>query len=544
MNKIKNLVAKMSGEIKELGKRFPLTMLLIAFVTILYAICIDQDFSRSTEEILEKIYLFSTIWGIGTFFTENWFIRKKSKIISYGVTGAISLIFTEIDRFFDLTESQEMMILRTFASYASILILLSIYRAIKNAELKFEEYVLKFFRDMFNTVATYIILNIGIVIITSIFVQLILDGQYGSVLERLLILLFGLFYVPSMVYTLSGISSKEVNSFIKGLVLYVLLPLTTIAIGIIYLYIAKILILRDMPQNMIYRILAGIFVVAFPVWNMASHYAQEKKLIGKVVKILPYLYAPFILLEIYSIGTRIGEFGVTPMRYVSCMLIVFQVICLVFTFYKKKEKICNLFLATSVLVLFVLLSPWNYENVSNWSQKGIIEKIMPENVKFEQLSEEDKMRVKSAYRYLKSEVNGEKFIPNYLTEEDKRKIDEYYNQNREKYEYPEYVSVECELDWNIEAYRKIRSIEGRSTNTNEAAVKLEAEKTIDLSKQVEELLQKKQEDKIDLEEEFKGKNIVKISDWEDFYISRISFSYYEASKKFNYLNVEGYVLER
>lgn len=347
-----------------------------------------------------------------------------------------------------------------------------------------------------------------------------------------------------MVYAFSGISSKEVNSFIKGLVLYVLLPLTTIAMGIIYLYLAKILILRDMPQNTIYRILAGIFVVAFPVWNMASNYAQEKKLVGKIVKILPYLYAPFILLEIYSIGTRIGEFGVTPMRYISCMFIVFQVICLVLTFYQKKEKISSIFIYTSVLVWIIFLSPWNYENVSNWSQKQIIEKMMPENMDFKQLSEEEKTHVKSAYQYLKSEINDEKFIPDYLTGEQKAKIEEYYNQNREKYEHPEYVSVECELDLNIEAYKKIRTIEGRNRNSDNAIVNLDEEKTIDLSKKVDELLEKKQGDEMDLDEYFKARNLIKINDWEDCYISRISFSYDKASKKFNYLNVEGYILER
>ena len=345
-----------------------------------------------------------------------------------------------------------------------------------------------------------------------------------------------------MVYAFSGISSKEVNSFIKGLVLYVLLPLTTIAMGIIYLYLAKILILRDMPQNMIYRILAGIFVVAFPVWNMASNYAQEKKLVGKIVKILPYLYAPFILLEIYSIGTRIGEFGVTPMRYISCMFIVFQVICLALTFYKKKEKISNLFIYASILVLIVFLSPWNYENVSNWSQKQIIEKIMPENTEFEQLTEEEKTRVKSAYQYLKS--NGKKFIPTYLTDEEKAQINGYYNENREKYEYPEYVSADCELDLNIGVYQKIKAVEGRSRNLEDGIVNLDEGKLIDLSEIIEELLEKKQEDEMDLDEYFKERNLVKMNDWEDFYISRISFSYYESSKKFNYLNVEGYVLER
>lgn len=177
MKKIKNLMTEMSGEIKELGKRFPLTMLLIGFVTILFTVAIDQDFSSNTEKMLEKIYLFCTIWGVGTFFTENWFVERKNRMISYGLSGGISFIFAAVLSS-DIDSSQINVTLRFLASYVCILILLSIYKSMKNAELKFEEYFLKCFRDGFNTTVTYIILNIGIVMITAIFVQLILDGVW------------------------------------------------------------------------------------------------------------------------------------------------------------------------------------------------------------------------------------------------------------------------------------------------------------------------------------------------------------------------------
>lgn len=169
MKKIKNLMTEMSGEIKELGKRFPLTMLLIGFVTILFTVAIDQDFSSNTEKMLEKIYLFCTIWGVGTFFTENWFVERKNRMISYGLSGGISFIFAAVLSS-DIDSSQINVTLRFLASYVCILILLSIYKSMKNAELKFEEYFLKLFRDGFNTTVTYIILNIGIVMITTIFV--------------------------------------------------------------------------------------------------------------------------------------------------------------------------------------------------------------------------------------------------------------------------------------------------------------------------------------------------------------------------------------
>lgn len=543
MKKIKDMMTKMSDEMKELAKRFPLTIGLIVFVTLLYTIMIDQNFSSTTEQILEKIYLFSIIWAIGTFFTESWFVKKPSKIGSYGLTGGISFIFTYI-----LTAPMSSAIghteitLRFLAGYSIILILLSLYQLTKKSEMKFEEYCLKVFRSGFNSTATYVILNIGMMILTAIFVQLILDGYYGSIMERWFVLLFGLFFVPAMLYTISGISQKPVNSFIKSLVLYVLLPLTTIAIAIIYLYIAKIILWQDMPQNTIYRILAGIFIVAFPVWNMASHYAEEKKIIGKITKLLPYLYAPFILLEIYSIGTRISGFGMTPMRYISCVFIVFQVICLALTFYKKNEKISTIFPIAGILVFVIFITPWNYENVSNWSQKTRIEKIMYSNMDFDALSDEEKDKVKSAYEYLKFD---ERNIPEKLSKEDKEKIEAYTNHNRERYDYPDYIYLDCELELNVEEYTKITHVMGSQEKNNSVLVKLENRpEIIDFSQKVDELIIQNENSKIDLEEDFKENHILKISETEDFYISSLSFSYYKNTKKINYLHVEGYLLER
>lgn len=542
MKRIKNLLVKMSDEIRELGKRFPITIILIFFVTILFTITIDQNFSNNTEEMLEKIYLFCIIWEVGTIFTETWIVKKLKKMISYGLTGGINLIFVQI---LTANTGNRETSLRFLACYVMILILLSIYQAIKNAKLTFEEYFLIVFRDLFNTTVTYIILNIGMTILASIFIELILDGNGGSVIERLFVLLFGLFYVPSLVYTFFGISKKDVNSFIKGLVLYILLPLTTIAIAIIYLYIAKILILRDMPQNTIYRILAGIFIVAFPVWNMARNYAEENKIIEKVTKILPYLYTPFILLEVYSIGIRINGFGITPMRYISCMFIVFELMALVLTYYQRGKRISHLFIYTSVLVLVVFISPWNYENVSNWSQKRVIENLITDDVSFENLSNKNKDHVKSAYEYLKYKENEEKLIPECLSDEDKVNIEEYTNLERTNYDYPEYVSLDCEIELDIREYSKITYVEARNERENTIVRLEDEEQMIDLSDKINEIVkQKKKTNDTELEQYFKDNNIIRMSDTEDFYIATISFSYYESNSKIKYLRVEGYILER
>lgn len=543
MNKIKKLISKISEEVKELAKKFPISMILIVLITILCSVTVDQEFSTDTKKVLERIYFFGIIWTVGTFFTETFFKGKLKKIISYVLTGGVGLVFTYVLLLNSTSDMIEHEAFKILGAYILILIILSIYQSIKNANLKFEEYCLRVFRDLFHITTIYIILSIGISMITAIFVELILDGNNISVLKRLMLLLLGLYYVPSLIYAISSVNKKEVGSFIKGVVLYVLLPLTVIAMAIIYIYIAKIIILKDMPENMIYRILAGIFMVAFPVWNMTSNYSEDNKVIKKAVTLLPYLYAPFILLETYSIGMRISEFGVTPLRYLSCAFILFQVIALVLTFYKEKEKISYILIFAVALVFIACVTPLNFDNISNLSQKKIIESIMPSNQEFENLTDEKKQKVKSAYGYLLGQENSEKYIPNYLSDEDKKKINNYsnYTSNRK---VNKYISLKKELELDIEEYKNISYVEGE-TEDFKNILKLESSnEKIELKDLVTELIKNNDVSNVEIEKYFEENNIVKITDTKDMFISYMYIRYYEDSKSIEDLRVKGYLLEK
>ena len=252
MNQIKNLLSKLSQELRDLLKKFPVTMALILFLTLLFTAIIDQNFSRNTREIFERIEIFCIIWAIGTFFTETFFETKPIKMTSYVLTGIISGIFVRLTCI-DLTSSVANLCAKILATYIAVLILISIYQVIKKSKLTFERYLIGVFRDLLSMTIIYGILNIGFVLIFEIFNVLLLNGRGNTGLVRILILLYGLFYVPSILYIVSAINQKEVNAFIKGLVNYVLLLLVSIAMAIVYLYIAKILILRDMPKNVIFR---------------------------------------------------------------------------------------------------------------------------------------------------------------------------------------------------------------------------------------------------------------------------------------------------
>lgn len=540
MNQIKNLLSKLSQELRDLLKKFPVTMALILFLTLLFTVIVDQNFSRNTRELLERVEIFCAIWLVGTFFTETFFEMKRIKITSYVTTGMISGIFIRLT-YVELTSSVANLCAKILATYIVVLILISIYQVIKKSKLTFERYLLGVFRDLLSMTIIYVILNIGFVLIFEIFNVLLLEGKGNSGLVRIFILLYGLFYVPSILYTISAINQKEINTFIRGLVNYVLLLLVSIAMAIVYLYIAKILILRDMPKNVIFRILAGIFVVAFPVWNMASCYGEEKKWVGKMAKTLPVLYVPFIFLEIYAIMARIAEFGVTPMRYISCVFIVFQVICLGLTFYKNKEKLSFMLIGAAILVFVGVLTPLGYENISNLSQKKMIEKLLPENADFALLKETEKAKVKSAYHYLERETEGKKYIPDYLSEEVITEISSYHKDKQSDYAATHYFSGSKELDLDISNYRKIRSIQGYSKD-NTRHIKTGTEE-LDFSSFVKEMMQKNTISREEAKNYFDANNLVNLSETVDFYVENVDLEYLDDAE-IRYFRIQGYLLEK
>lgn len=74
----------------------------------------------------------------------------------------------------------------------------------------------------------------------------------------MLILVIGFFYVPSTIYAFSETEKRE-DAFSEILVKYVLFPLTILIFAIIYLYVIKIFILRNVPSNELFSILAGFY---------------------------------------------------------------------------------------------------------------------------------------------------------------------------------------------------------------------------------------------------------------------------------------------
>ena len=236
------------------------------------------------------------------------------------------------------------------------------------------------------------------------------------------ILVAGFFYMPRMLYIFRvKEEEKESNGFFEALYKYPAGLLICAAFVIIYLYMFKIIVSQEIPSNVIFRITAALFIVAAPSWTIINSY-KFKNLYEKVFKILPLLFIPFILLQVYSLGVRISDYGLTPVRYLGVVFVIFEMLYIL-AFQYKREKIHLVMPTVAVALWIILLAPVvNLDRLSQLAQIGRVKEYFKiENI--ENTSYDKKMRIYNAYHYLNYLDDGDEILDSFLTADERRAIE-------------------------------------------------------------------------------------------------------------------------
>lgn len=539
MSKIKSFFTKMATNYKSSFKKYTATNILIILMTLFFVIKYN-DLPSITSEIL----LIATVSGVGFFTCETYLKKVWQRVISYIVCIGIAVIFES-----GIIPENEMVC----TGYVLSVFLIGLIKAIKNTEVDIGEYIIKVLKNLFNVGIIYTILNIGLTLILLIFMILILNNENNwDLMARLQIALLGFLVLPASLVAITEINN-DISKFIKTIILYIMLPLTIIATAIIYIYMAKIFIIREIPSNAIYRILAGLFTVAFPIWVSIYTFKEQSKSIEKMCKILPIAFAPFILLQIYSIYTRIAENGLTPSRYIGVVFIIFEIIAIFLSLYKERKYLIHTITTAVILIVISTILPFvNMQSASYISQSNRLKKAWKANQTFSQLSDENKNIAKSAYKYLIRENNSIKYIPSYIDDEaieNYNKSDNYSYTNYLHYEYIDYPKTygysENEII-PIEEYKKIQPVrvteadKQLNTITN---ISLTNSITVDLREYISKIVE---EDKIsdkNVQEYIELNHKIKVDENKDFYITKFNLNYANPRAVYvSYLVIEGYIL--
>lgn len=511
---MKNKIKENIELIKKALSKFPITDIAIMLFSITLIFYMDDS-----SKILEIVLWFLMTFAALSYYFESRY-SSKLKIYQYVLLALLPTIIS-VSTTYDIFYKGDFFI-RFIIWYFALLILLSIYYNYKKSKKKFSLYLVNVFSNLLEVFITNFILMIGTISIVLIFDTLILGGTNIDYLGKILILEMGFYYLPSIIFCFSNI--KEPSNFVKTLITRVLYTLVLVAYLIIYIYIFKIIITFNIPSNQIFRITAILFIVSTPIYLMKN--ALEANKMTKMNKIYIYLFIPFILLQIYSLGIRIYDYGFTIPRYLGVMLIIFEIIYILISLLNKPiEKVVILILVQ--LTISLIIPFINCLDFSIINQMSILNKY--KNI--------DLYKARSAYEYLNEYDKGKDKIKILLTKDEEELITNY---NYLDYDKRLYVySSKFYDDLDISSYSKLLFLDSISYEKYKSSFIIDNE---NVNKVLLEALPRYINNSDNIDEYFYSNNEIIINENQKLILTNISIEI--QNDIIEYANFSGYLLER
>ena len=456
MGKVSNYINQNMAKFKQIYIRYAASI-FCAFIISVVSIIANQKKGFDIESIVTVC----SIWLAGNFLVESLWKKtaeeaQKNKwkwLIGYVVTFVIAIIFKVLSEMIKTQKADipNLIFESILYFYIACTVLLAIYVLLRQQKLDLPHCIGRIIFALLRAVGVYLVLNIAVILILEIIDALLVDIDTFRVELNIQLLLSALAYFPTCLLAVSD-TSEDNAAFTKKFVSYVLLPCVWIAMFVIYLYVVKIFVMQEVPSNEIFGICASLFAIGMPIWMMASGFVEEKSSrYVKLISITKYIYAPFILLEIYSMSVRVKAYGLTEQRYAAWMFVLLQIIYILWEkIYARYARLAgrkktytnqadtgdigteraneinqtktqinwhyeNLILVLVGFLFVGLLLPFgNAQYLSYQSQKSRL-------VKNRTL---DMGEAAKAYDYLKTNAYGRRYLDNYLTEAEQ---DELHN---------------------------------------------------------------------------------------------------------------------
>ncbi len=422
-SRIAESVKKAYGRFHGSFSEFKVTMaalLLWTAVSALEDVCTSGFFVREfnwsvSYRVTDWVFRFFFLLFISTFFAETCFRGKKlqsylSCFILTIFSAALSLGVSEpgfIKELFDMAGGSGFWHERFqgfMGGYVIILLALTVYFSFKRSGILFSEYAGRVLSNMVPVMIIYFVLFFGLLFVWAVLITLFSVSSAGILI---LMLPVTLYLLPGCIYALNHVE-REISPEISLIIKY-LINIFSICIILIGYGYALSLIIGEMPSNEIFGILTALFCMSAPVWIM-NEADRKDTFFSKLAAVLPYIFSPLILLQIYSIAVRIGEYGFTPGRYVGIAVILFE-LCTILIWAFCRKRCERLLLLLAVFAGISTMVPGiNMYSVSFKSQEAFLNECL---VKDSDFSDLENKRFQGAYRYLKKRMSEEKFEERY-----------------------------------------------------------------------------------------------------------------------------------
>lgn len=357
--------------------RFPL-VLLSAFVgtaAAIYQVGLEYE-QREQNLWLTKIILVSVI-GLILFFTLELLGRKYKwaqplRWLSWaGGLVFLAVYYWLLPEYLEQRHYQRLfallLVLHLAASYAMFA-----NRRVENAFWQFNKNLfLRILTAVLYSGVLYLGLVVAIVALDQLF-SMDIDGEVYGQLWFFMVGVFNTWFflagVPTNVAEL-----EQAHTYPKGLKVFtqfVLLPLVTVYLLILYAYLGKIIVQWEWPEGWVSVLvlcfsIAGILslLLIYPIRN-----EEGNTWIQTFSKWYFRALFPLIILLGLAIWRRVTEYGITEERYIVLALALWLFLTALYFLFSKAKNIKFIPVTLSIIALVAAFGPVSMFKVSEWSQ--------------------------------------------------------------------------------------------------------------------------------------------------------------------------------
>ncbi len=371
------------------SKRFPFVLLAALTVTVISILLIEKHLGSNAELILAKVLMTSSL-GLPLFFAVHIFCERTMAKPMFRFTAFVTALFVLVQFYFSLAnwDNNNGPIFYRFFFWSAGLHLVAAFSAffIEDELNGFWQFNKQLFLR-FLTAALYSgVLYLGLAGAILAVDELFNVNVRGEVYAELWFVIAGLF---NTIFFLGGItepvtSLNQETSYPKGLKVftqYVLIPLVTIYLLILYAYTAKILIQMSLPKGWVANLILGFSVTGILSLLLVYPIREEEE--NRWIKTFSRFYyfslVPLIVLLFIAIGVRISAYGVTVERYIVAMLGVWLALITLYFIFSKAKNIILIPLTLAVFLFGSCFGPWGMFKVSERSQLKRLHTLLDKN---------------------------------------------------------------------------------------------------------------------------------------------------------------------
>ena len=389
MNRIREYMKKMLSDIKITFSRFALLPVLLAAITVLVSLQIENVFSDDKQKILERLIL-SAIAGafFGTaleFLCERFSRLKIYRIYLQGMTLIFSVLYYLL-----LTSKGDVEFMAMIRLLVICFALFAFYiwiPSFKNSAV-FSNNALAHFKACFISMLYSLVLALGfIAIFFAIDLLLVkLDNDIPAHIANIMGTFFFPLYYLALLPDFNSSEERMLEKcntssiypkFLEILVSYIAMPLITLFTGVLAIYMIKIIITLKWPVGQLGPMILWYSAVGLFLYVLSGKLENRFTLFYR--RFFPWALVPLVCLQLYSVFIRINAYGVTESRYYLVLFGIYSIVCAAALILMKGLKPGIITILAAIFAIVSILPGVNAFTVSRNSQAHRVETILIQN---------------------------------------------------------------------------------------------------------------------------------------------------------------------